>query len=260
MTNNAAARDVFARFADDRRNLELPGYEREVLAHVTRYTPDRGDREGILLFTSLRSAPDDAIDAEIRHFEARGLDFEWKVYDFDQPGDLKERLHSRGFDAGEEEAFLLLSTEASGRTNAEIDVRRIDNRAGLAQIAEVQEELWNANFDWLIDELERTLAADPSSLSLYIAYDGGKPIATAWTAFHASSAYPELHGGGVLPRYRGNGIYGDLVHRRLIEARERGYRHVAIDASPMSRPIVEGLGANFVCWTTPMRWQRGSGA
>ncbi len=51
-----------------------------------------------------------------------------------------------------------------------------------------------------------------------------------------------LGGSGVLPDYRGQRVYATLLRRRLEEAQQRGYHVAAINAEPLSRPIVEKYG------------------
>jgi GNAT superfamily N-acetyltransferase len=51
-----------------------------------------------------------------------------------------------------------------------------------------------------------------------------------------------LGGSGVLPEARGHRVYATLLRRRLEEAHARGYHVAAINAEPMSRPIVEKYG------------------
>ena len=67
--------------------------------------------------------------------------------------------------------------------------------------------------------------------------------------FLAAAARPVL--GGVLPEYRGRGIYRALVARRAQLAIEGGYSILQVDASDDSRPILERLGLHVVGGTTP---------
>ena len=256
-TDPGDPRADFDRFAADRRRLELPGYLRADLPFATRYTPDKVDGEGIIVFTRLPDGAEAAIiDDQIRYFDDLGVAFEWKTYTLDHPADLKARLAARGFIADDDEGFLLLSTRQMPpeRDVAGYEIRRLTAHDDLDAIATVQAGVWGRPFDWLIEELDRSRLQDPAALSIYCAFQEGEPVATAWTAFHADSAYPEFHGGGVLPAHRGRGLYAKLIRRRLSDLTQRGYDFAAVDASPMSRPILEAIGARFICWTTPMRW------
>ena len=70
---------------------------------------------------------------------------------------------------------------------------------------------------------------------------------------HRGVALADLHGGSVLVKACGRGIYTLLYRRRVEDARARGGRFLAVDAAPMSRPILQRKGFMFVCATYPMR-------
>ena len=44
-----------------------------------------------------------------------------------------------------------------------------------------------------------------------------------------------------------------MFERRLEAARARGVPYLAVDAAPMSRPILERKGFRYICGTYPMR-------
>jgi len=51
-----------------------------------------------------------------------------------------------------------------------------------------------------------------------------------------------LFGGAVLPEARGHGVYRALVHARWEHAVARGTPLLVVQAGPMSRPVLAGLG------------------
>ena len=102
--------------------------------------------------------------------------------------------------------------------------------------------------------LAARLALDPRSLSVYVAEAGGEVVAAAWVRFRTGSSFATLHGGSTLPAWRGRGIYRALVAERARLAVERGYRHLLVDASDASRPILERLGFVAITTTTPFIW------
>lgn len=71
--------------------------------------------------------------------------------------------------------------------------------------------------------------------------------------FPQESDFAELHGGAVLPALRGRGVYTALFNVRAEEARRRGTEFLAVDAAPMSRPILLGKGFHYICETIPYR-------
>lgn len=132
---------------------------------------------------------------------------------------------------------------------------RIDSEQGVHDVVSVQQEVWNRKFEWLAAQLLRGLTTQPEHISLYCAYLDGRPVGTGWADFPGGSKFPELHGGAVLQELRGQGIYRALYGRRIDEAAHRGYTRIAVDASPMSRPILERMGFAHACNTTPMHYR-----
>ena len=57
-----------------------------------------------------------------------------------------------------------------------------------------------------------------------------------------------INGTGVLPRFRGRGIYRALVAARLRQARQAGVAGLVVWGGPMSAPILERLGFEKVGW------------
>ena len=187
-----------------------------------------------------------------------GQNFEWKTYDHDTPGDLKDRLSAQGFQADEPEALLVLDIDTAPAIllrPVTHDVRRITNPDRLEEVRRIKEQVEGEPLDWLIPALGDDLINDPDHLSVYIAYAAGVPVSAAWISFHDRSQFAGLWGGSTLAEYRGRGFYTALLAARLQEARQRGVRFLTIDASPMSRPIVEKYGFQFLTITQPFMWQ-----
>lgn len=217
---------------------------------------------GWVLYTRLDEAnADEAIRAQIARFTELGREFEWKVYSHDTPADLKHRLLAHGFESEEPEALLALDLEhapAYLRQPVTADVRRIATSAQFDDLATVLEQVWNEPFSDLRQELERDLAQAPQRLSVYAAYVDDAPATSAWIRFHEGRAFADLWGGSTVARFRGRGLYTALVATRAQEARARGVRFLTVDASPMSRPILEKLGFCLLCYSQPFVWRPAS--
>jgi len=239
----------------ERRLLEIPDFRREDFGAVVRYSPIRQDAEGIVCFTSLSA---DELGNEIRrhiaHFEAMNIGFEWKVYDSDEPKCLRDKLVDVGFEQGEPESLMVYEVAKFRRTARfgmdGIDVRHIEDIAMLKQIAEFQEVVWGRSFAWLLDQLRSIW----DQCAFYSAYDNQRLVGIGWIEYAKASQFAELHGGAVLPAYRGRGIYSRLFEIRMVDALERRVRWVAVDAAPMSRPILEAKGFESLDTTYPMTW------
>ena len=254
-------RAKFERYAEDRRQTPIDGFNCIRLSHITRYIPTIEGMEGYVVFTNLPKGEElNLIRQEIGYFQRQSLNFEWKVYDYDEPNNLKELLEGEGFVCadGESEAFMIFHTadnEAELKSRHGAVIQRIHSLEGIRDIASVQHVVWEQDFGWLVEQLSDIIANKPEELSLYCAYVDGVPIGSGWTSFPKGSSFPELHGGAVIPDWRGKGIYGDLYRIRCKEISQKGYSWTSVDATEMSRPILQKLGFEFVCMTHPMKFQ-----
>jgi hypothetical protein len=72
-----------------------------------------GTQTSRITWSELTSDSADAvIAAQVRYFAARPAPVEWKLYDYDQPADLAQRLLAAGFVADDEELMLVAETAA----------------------------------------------------------------------------------------------------------------------------------------------------
>ena len=242
---------------DQRRDVEYPGARREATPHVIRHIDESGD-QGFVLYSWIDESNADAvIEDQIAYFQTVGQDFEWKVFEHDSPPDLRERLNKRGFEVGEIEAIMALDMDAAPAALLEPvrqDVRRITDPEQIAEVLSVQSEVWGDSHDFLKERLARELRTVPDFLSVYAAYDDNIPVCSAWINFPAHSRFASLWGGSTLPAYRQRGYYSALLAVRLQEARQRGARFLTVDASPMSRPILEKFGFQRVSSAYACTW------
>jgi GNAT superfamily N-acetyltransferase len=240
-----------------RIEVEYRTLRREVTPEVIRHVALKHG-EGMVLYSRLNAENADRVIAEqIAYYRQLGQDFEWKTYDHDTPGDLKDRLSAQSFQAEEPEALLVLDIDIAPQILLQPvthDVRRITDPDRLEEVRRIQESVWDDPHDWLVPALGDDLVNDPDHLSVYVAYAEGVPVSAAWISFHDHSEFAGLWGGSTLAEYRGRGFYTALLAARLQEARPRGVRFLTIDASPMSRPIVEKHGFQFLTFTQPFKW------
>ncbi len=262
----------FRNYVQDRQQQELPGFTREVLPCCVRYAAQSPGMEGLLCYTHLSPGQEqEEIARQKAWFAQKGQDVEWKVYELDTPANLKDLLQAQGFVADDEEAFMLFDlrqpapatgTASAASTNAAAPVQivRIVDEAGLRDVVAIQEAVWGRRFEWLLSSLLGQLQQHPEQISLYCARIDGQAVGCGWTGFPPGSRFPELHGGSVLPAFRGQGIYSALYRVRFEEMRARGFEFVTVDAAPMSRPILERIGFQMVCKTWPLRIKFASAA
>ncbi len=242
---------------EQRITQAYPRIQRSVSNGVIRgLAPD--ENRGFIAFSHLPERGLDAVIAEqTAFFAANHCGFEWKVYDHDTPAGLKERLAAAGFVPDEPEALMVLDMDAAPESffiPGNLDIRRITRSEDLADLLAVEQAVWNEDWTWLIVNLRKDLVENPEIVSIYVGYSGGQPASCAWTYFHPATHFASFWGGSTRSEYRGLGFYSSLLAVRAAEARQRGFRYLTVDASPMSRPILEKHG--FICLTmsTPYNW------
>lgn len=245
-----------------------PGWQVELTAsnRVLRVVSPRDHEWGcIVLWSDLDEADADAVIAEqVDHFRELGRRFEWKWFGYDRPTDLRQRLEKAGLHAEDDEAVVVgdvagVVDNCAGAAVADTvtlrHVRADDLDADFAGIADLNERVWGEDLGWLVEELRQELANSPDDLRIHVAEAEGEIVCAAWIRFHQGTDFASLWGGSTLPRWRRRGIYRALVGRRAVQARDRGFRYLQVDASPDSRPILERLGFSMLTVTTPFQWQ-----
>ena len=251
MTNMDEIRKLYDQ--QQRITIDYARVNREVTARTVRLV-DKINERGTVIYSQLdESNADETIRAEIAYFKKLKIadDLEWKLFDYDQPADLKQRLIKHGFVPQDPDAVLILDFQAVPPVLLEPipqDVRPITDPAGLSDITAVHNGVWEEDQSWLINSLGRTLREKPEELSVYIAYVDGIPASAAWIDYHEGNAFAGLWGGSTLPEYRKRGLYTALVKARTQEAIARGIRYLTIDASPMSRAVLEKFGFQWMAY------------
>ena len=247
---------------EQRQEVTFSDFKREVTPEVVRHLMSKAaSGESMVVFSRLNADnADQVIRSQISYFEQLGHNFEWKVYDYDTPPDLRERLLAHGFGADDPEAVLVLDlTEAPEALLRPVthDVRRITRPSKLDQVVSVQRSVWpDADYiPWLEQRLSDDLQHGPEWISIYVAYLDNRPASSAWITFHQGSQFAGLWGGSTLPEYRQRGLYTALVATRLQEARQRGVRFLTIDASPMSRAVLEKYGFRLLTYAHACKWR-----
>ncbi len=249
-------RGMFAQYALDRRAARVPGYTLEVASDITRHLPQGKDDEALLWLSRFpNAAAERRIAEELANLRDHGWHAEWKLQDFDQPEDLKTRLEAHGLSCHHVEALMVLDVaNAQPRAFAATDVEvKVASPDEIDEIVSVGEEVWSCRMPWLAHTLREMTDPMRGTASLYCARTADRVVGSGWIEFHGGSRFAQLCGGALLDAYRGRGIYSRLFELRIAEARARAVPYVAVDAAPMSRPILERRGFRFVCHTYPMR-------
>ncbi|MEM7531124.1 MAG: GNAT family N-acetyltransferase [Chloroflexota bacterium] len=243
---------------DQRIDVTYPDTRREVTPDVVRHIDTSGEGEGTVIYSQLTEANAEAsICEQVAYFESIEQSFEWKVYDYDTPPDLKERLDAVGFVVEEADAIMVLDLDdAPSRLWQPIrhDIQQITEPEKLIDVQTVEERVWDEDASWVVDYLDSVLRQYPDQMSVYVAYVDDQPASAAWTYFPQQSQFASLWGGATVRRFRQQGLYTALLAIRAQEAKARQVRYLTVDASPMSRPILEKFGFQMIAYAYACKW------
>jgi GNAT superfamily N-acetyltransferase len=246
-----------------RRNMAPDGtgatFEADGL--VVRRLAQPGHEGSGIIWSSLAGADADAVIAQqVAIFDRRGESFEWKLYDYDEPADLAERLSRAGFVAEDPESLVVaevtevLHALEGAELPAGVTAVRVTDAAGLDLMTQIQELVFEEDRSELRESIRAQLASAPEMVAVFLALAGDEPVCAARIEFLPGTEFAGLWGGGTHPRWRGRGIYRALVRRRAELAASRGYKYLTVDASEDSRPILERVGFTRLAITTPYIW------
>ncbi|MGW8886235.1 GNAT family N-acetyltransferase [Streptomyces sp. NPDC055749] len=248
---------LFDREMREHARPEGPGVRVERAGDVVRQVGAADDWNGVVW-----SAPDldearadAAIAAQIAYFTSLGhAEFEWKVYAHDSPVDLPERLRAAGFVPEPPESLLVAPVErlpAVVELPEGIELRRVTDAAGVELMGRAHERAFGTDWSRLGHQVLARLEKDPDSFVGVLAMAGDEPVSSARMEFCPGTGFAGLWGGGTVAEWRGRGIYRALVAFRARIAAERGYRHLQVDATDQSAPILRRLGFSELSTTTP---------
>jgi GNAT superfamily N-acetyltransferase len=182
----------------------------------------------------------------------------WKVYDHDRPADLRQRLAARGLVVEDPEALVVLDLEDAPSfywTMELPDITRITTQTGVKEVNRMEEAVWGDDHTQLGKFLWQFIDEHPDFMEMFAVYQAGRVASAAWILYHPPTQFASLWGGSTLKECRGQGYYTALLAIRAREARKRGFRFLTVDASPMSRPILEKHGFQFLGFSTPVKWK-----
>jgi GNAT superfamily N-acetyltransferase len=248
-----------------RIEYEDPDMQKEILPHVIRHVRAEPGM-GFIRYSSLDESNADAeIREQTAYFASRDLPFEWDVYDYDRPSDLEKRLLANGFEPDLEPddpgTVLVLDLESAPAPLLEpvtAGVRQVTSIDQLEDIVHILEQVWGGDFAWLKPRLASHLGIQ-GYLSPQVAYVEGQPACCGWTYYLPHSHFGALRGGSTVPAHRRRGLYSAVLAVRVQEAIRLGYRFLTVDASPMSRPILEKHGFQLLTCARSYKWKRGQG-
>ena len=192
---------------------------------------------------------DQKIEETIDYHRQRNIGFQWWVSPFDTPSDLRERLEKHGMILAGDAAMMarlgLDNLDIPVNPNLQVELLDGPHEATIDAMLRVMQLCFNwpdeqvaVNRPGFIERM--SMAKFREKEVNFLARLDGQPVAYGRLLLEGGLAY--LGGSGVLPDYRGQRVYATLLRRRLEEAQQRGYHVAAINAEPLSRPIVEKYG------------------
>ena len=245
--------ELISRFHKELRlEAQMPGFIREETEHVVRHISKYGEKGFIIASNVNEDNAKETIQNEINYFSNGNQEFEWKVYSYDKPENLKDLLAQEGFEIGDPEALMVMKLEGQHpllNTSQLHDVKEITDEQGIQDIVALEDTIWNESHAELGERLWRDKQNHPDALFLYGIYKDGQLVSAAWMYLEKDSAFASLWGGSTLPLFRGKGYYTKLLAVRAQKAYEKGHPFLMVDASPMSRPILEKYGFSCLAYS-----------
>lgn len=206
------------------------------------------------------SQVDKYIENEIQFFSNEESSFEWKVYGTDFPSNIVSALLRYSFVRAETESLMVQDLMATSVATLHHGFVEVKDEQGIRDAIAVQKEVWGGDFEWHYRYLLKMKTESPESISIYVVYVDEKPVASAWITFTPDSPFAGIWGGSTIKEYRGRGFYTLLLEKRISEAKLRGRKYIFIEASDMSKPIVEKNGFSIVTHVTGYHWNFKAGS
>lgn len=195
------------------------------------------------------------IERQVQFFAEREKALEWKTYADDRPDSLIPLLLAAGFEPESVEAVMVASSAGASWSDEPVGIRIRDAASrDLSAIVDLLGEVWGADHSWLISEFGVLHEQLGDRFRILVATADDRIVSAAWVIMRAGSQFAGLWGGSTHPDFRRRGIYRALVAARAAIARDRGFPFLRVDASSMSRPVLDSLGFVQLTTTTPYVW------
>jgi hypothetical protein len=192
---------------------------------------------------------DRKIEETIEQHRSRNIGFQWWVSPHDTPIDLRDRLEKHGLVLAGDAATMAYKglDQINIPINPAVKVERLasPDEAAIDAIGHIM----IVSFQWTPEQvaerkpgwLERL--TDPKLRKregVFVARLNDQIIGFGRVQYQAGVAY--LGGAGTLPDFRGQKVYSTLLRRRMEMAHADGYQVAAVNAEPLSRPILARYG------------------
>jgi GNAT superfamily N-acetyltransferase len=166
-----------------------------------------------------------------------------------QPGDLEARLRAAGLvpdPVQPTSTAMVLTSPPDVPDRPGLEVRALGSADELRSMLEIDAAVWGltaedrAHVFRDVDEHWERISSQPGRTT-YLAWLDGEPAAYGSLVLLPEGA-GALLGGSTRPEARGRGLYQALVRARWEAAHEAGMKGLVVQASDMSRPVLQRLG------------------
>lgn len=233
-----------------RRNAQVAGAHVEALPHLSRCTASSGSQRLILWhdFASVDAARH--VDTELGAVSGHAGVLMWKLYAHDAAHDaLRAALLARGFAENDPCTLMAATVETvlaalpSERTG-ELEARQLTRPAELDAYQAIWDDVWPdaANARYVSDYRHLVERREPG-VAFFAGYAAsGEAVTSGYLFHHAGDSFALLCGGATKVAWQRRHAYTLMLAVRARAAAARGARHLAVEASAESRPILARAG------------------
>lgn len=199
----------------------------------------------------------------LEHFAVQPqiTEVEFKTRGHDHAPGLAERLQELGFVAEASESITIGPLQALLSNKPRpggLEVRQVSAAEEIEDMCRMVDQAFGEPYDPATTEALVSRMARNDGTELWVAFAEGRMVGAGRLEPVAGTEFAGLWGGGVLPEYRGRGVYRTLVDARSRSALAMGCKYMHSDSTECSRPILERQGLLKVSTTTPYLWKRDS--
>jgi GNAT superfamily N-acetyltransferase len=235
--------ELTARGAPDSRTLQLDG----ATAAITPAAPQRSVLNGVVV-EDFAKLPEQ-LDAIAAAYDAAGVRA-WTVWVPESETEVRELLAARGHKLDATPAAMLL----------DLDELRDPHKGSASDVSTD----WDIAAAGAINDaaygdtsglFARALGGLPEGLAhMYLTRVDGRPA--SFVVVHDDGDNCEFWIAATIPEARGRGLLSGLLHRALVDARERGCKTSTTQATKMGEPVYDRLG--YRKFGTIEMWERRS--
>lgn len=170
---------------------------------------------------------------------AQSRNYEWKLFE-NPPMQLNAHKALENIGLGcKQRSTLLFDVAKVQDPSLFTQVKKITDPMEVSAIRTILYETWGHVEESLLKNLENTIASVNPRSAVFLAFSEGEPAACGWVRCYGEIAY--LFGGSTRKRFRGRGLYKQLVAIRSNFAKKIGAKFVVSECSPDSERVLRKL-------------------